>query len=87
MKNRKKYCRYCGDLFYSKRIDAQYCSVSCRGMGYRSKWNTELYDDSMKVEFHLRTEDFILLIEEGNKMGITADEYVKRICIELIKES
>jgi len=56
-------------------------------MGYRSKWNTELYDDSMKVEFHLRTEDFILLIEEGNKMGITADEYVKRICIELIKES
>lgn len=87
MIKRKKYCRYCGDMFYSKRIDAQYCSDSCRGMGYRAKWNTQLYDDSMKVEFHLRSKDYLNLIEEGSKIGFTAEEYARLIVFNNLNQN
>lgn len=80
MKNRKKYCKYCGEVFYPKRIDAKYCSPSCRNMGYRAQFNTELYEDSIQVEFKLSSEEYLLLIEEGIKLEITAGEYAKQIC-------
>ncbi len=87
MKKRKKYCKYCGEIFYPKRIDAKYCSNSCRNMGYRAQYNTELYSDSVQVMFKLRSEEFLFLINEGEKLGITAEEHAKTICKLYIKQN
>ena len=86
MKKHKKYCRYCGEPFYSKRIDAQYCSHSCRGMGNRSKINSDLYEGTMLVQFKLEPEVFHALAFEGFKEGLTAEQYAKHLCIEIYNQ-
>lgn len=86
MKKRKKYCRYCGNVFYAKRIDAQYCSPSCRGMGNRSKINSDLYKGNMLVQFNLDPQEFHTLAFEGFKRGFTAEEFAKQLCIEIINK-
>ena len=87
MKKHKKYCRYCGEPFLSKRIDAQYCSPSCRGMGNRAKINSDLYNGTMLIQFYLEPEQFHALAFEGFKEGFTADEFAKHLCIELINQN
>ena len=84
MKIRKKYCRYCGKAFYAKRIDAQYCSPSCRGMGNRAKMQRDLYSGSMLVQFTLDPEQYKILINRGVLRGITADEYVKKLVLRAL---
>ena len=87
MKKHKKYCRYCGETFYSKRIDAQYCSNSCRGMGNRVKIQSDLYSGNMLVEFTIEPDEYKALIKKGVQLGLTADEYVKHLCLQDISNT
>ena len=75
MKKRKKYCKYCGDVFYPKRIDALYCSTSCRGMGYRAQKRPKVYKGLVSVQFDLELEKYLLLNEASQKLDMTANEY------------
>ena len=84
MENRKKYCRYCGKVFYAKRIDAQYCSPSCRNMGYRAKYNMNYHSNSMGVSFTLKPKEYVLLVNEGANAGLTADEFAQKLCLQFI---
>ncbi|RLD39571.1 MAG: hypothetical protein DRI89_13480 [Bacteroidetes bacterium] len=84
MKKREKYCRNCGETFRSKRIDAKYCSVSCRGMGNRARKKPELYDGTMSVEFSLKPNEYLKLLKDGQIIGITPEDYAQTICKEFI---
>lgn len=84
MKKREKYCKNCGGTFRSKRIDAKYCSVSCRGMGNRARKKPELYDGTMSVEIKLERNEYLKLLKEGQIVGITPKNYAQAICKEFI---
>ena len=75
MKKRKKECKYCGEVFYPKRIDAQYCSTSCRSMGYRAEKKKNLYDEYHLIQFNLKILEYRTFFEHGMKFGLKPNQY------------
>jgi len=47
MKKHKKTCNFCGEMFYSKRIDAKTCSNTCRV--YLHKLNKETVSENKRL--------------------------------------
>ena len=87
MKIRKKYCRYCGKAFYAKRIDAQYCSASCRGMGNRAKIYSNLYSGNMLIQFNINPDQYRTLLEMAIQHRVTAEDYARKLVLKAVKKS
>lgn len=81
MKKRKKSCSYCGATFYPKRIDAKYCTASCRGMGNRRKLKPDLYIKAFTIHIELEQSDFNTLHVESKRIGFKPNEYAKSVLI------
>lgn len=79
MKKRKKYCKYCGEAFYPKRIDALYCSTSCRSMAYRAKKRPMVYKNLVTVQFDLEFKEHLLLHDAGQKLEMAPNEYASLV--------
>jgi len=81
MKQHKKSCRYCNKQFYSKRIDAFYCSSSCRGMANRCKNNPELYGRLVAIHFELEKGEYKTFKDFAKESGFEINEYAKTLCL------
>ena len=79
MKKRKKQCQYCGDTFYPKRIDAMYCSTSCRGMGYRAKKKPTMYRGPISIKFDVEPREYLYLHNEGKKHWSTPEQFAQSL--------
>jgi hypothetical protein len=55
-------------------------------MGNRSKINSDLYSGTMLIQFYLEPKDFHSLAFKGFKEGLTAEQYAKHLCIEIINK-
>lgn len=74
---RKKICRYCQKEFIAKRIDAKYCSQSCRQMGYRRESSPEVYGKVVPVFFELDAEEYEQLLIKSGDEDIHPNDFAK----------
>ena len=79
---RVKICRYCQKEFTAKRIDAKYCSDSCRQMGYRREANPEIFGKVVPVYFELDDHEYAEVLKKAHENEIHPNEYAKRLLIE-----
>ncbi|MCF6172081.1 MAG: hypothetical protein L3J66_14010 [Bacteroidales bacterium] len=76
---RSKKCRYCQKEFTAKRIDAKYCSDSCRQMGYRRDVNPEIYGKVVPIYFELDDNEYAEVLKKAEGEGMHPNEYVKEL--------
>jgi beta-mannanase len=53
---RRKTCRYCGEDFYAKRSDAQFCTASCKQKNHLDKQSAADYMDTVKFQLRANKE-------------------------------
>ena len=78
---RKKKCRYCEKEFTAKRIDARYCSPSCRQMGYRRESNPDVYGKVVPIFFDLDAKEYEKLLLQADEAGIHPNDYAKEFLL------
>ena len=74
---RIKKCRYCQKKFTAKRIDARYCSDSCRQMGYRRDNYPSTYGKVVPIYFELDDYEYAKVLEEAQALEMHPNDYVK----------
>jgi len=76
---RIKKCRYCQKEFTAKRIDAKYCSDSCRQMGYRRDSYPATYGKVVPIYFELDDYEYSDVLQKAEELEMHPNEYVKNI--------
>ncbi len=80
MINRIKQCYFCGQDFQAKRIDAMYCSNSCKMMAYRRDHEHNKYDNRKPIHFELGMVPYAIIRENAEESGKSITEYIKDMC-------
>lgn len=79
---RQKKCRYCQKEFTAKRIDAMYCSDSCRQMGYRRQSKPKMYGRVVPIYFELDDHEYAEVLKKAEEEELHPNEYVKEVLIK-----
>ena len=80
MRNRIKQCYYCNEDFQAKRIDAMYCSDSCKMMAYRREKDPLKYQSQKPIHFELDSITYGHLKDIADNSGLEIEEYIKELC-------
>lgn len=78
---RLKNCRYCQKEFVAKRIDARYCSVSCRQMGNRRDNDPATYGKVVPIYFELDDHEYADVLQKAEELEMHPNEYVKELIL------
>ena len=76
---RNKECRYCGTEFKAKRIDAKYCSDSCRQMSYRRQSDPHTYGKVVPIYFELDADVYAEVLKKADAIELHPNEFVKQM--------
>lgn len=86
MKKFSKICKFCGDTFYPKRLDAMYCCASCRARASRRIWVSGEYDIN-PVYLQLDKEDYGKLSRIAFNRNFTVEEFVTDLIKQIINRN
>jgi len=75
-----KYCVFCGDKFHPKRIDARFCSASCRARFNRWDLTNDVYVDYVSLHIRFDPEDYRRFAEYALTQGKYPPEFAESIC-------
>lgn len=76
---RTKKCRYCSAEFKAKRIDAKYCSDSCRQMSYRRQSDPHTYGKVVPIYFELDADVYAEVLKKADSIELHPNEYIKQM--------
>ncbi len=79
---RIKNCLYCQKEFKAKRIDAKYCSDSCRQMSYRRESNPWTYGKVVPIYFELEDYQYLNLLERAEEADMHPNEFTKDLVVK-----
>jgi hypothetical protein len=79
---RTKTCRYCQKEFTAKRIDAKYCSDSCRQMNHRRESDPWTYGKVVPIYFELEEIEYHTLLKKANEVRKHPNEFAKELLIK-----
>ena len=78
---RNKKCRYCQSEFKAKRIDAMYCSDSCRQMSFRRQSDPHTYGKVVPIYFELDDHEYSEVLKNASAQGVHPNDYVKQLIV------
>lgn len=77
---RIKQCHYCNIEFNAKRIDAMYCSNSCKMMAYRRDHELNKYDNRKPIHLDIDMVSYEIIRENAEEKDQDIETYIIDMC-------